>query len=300
MSDSSSRPTLIVATRVFPLEPLAFAGAEQDGVDRGDSRRGRHVEAVEAAGLAPVALAQVVREAAVGRVEIQEAGPRSAPEAVDDVGRRAHAAARPHRVLVVADEKGHLAFEHVERVGVVSMQVRIGARACVGEVRLRDAELVEGHLDHDPAAEERLALAGPVNDGAPSRASMTGSLRPVSRVRDQKARARQDVDAERRVATDVAVLNERLGAGEVLPAADARADDRPALPAADDAVAIYADDAVGKRHAGAGDARDQGRVGPGRGAGVRACRGSAGHRCEQRRDCRRERGRERPAGGRLT
>jgi hypothetical protein len=63
-------------------------------------------------------------------------------------------------VLLVVDEERQLALEHVERVGVLPVQVRVGAGAGVGEERLGDRELGQRRLEHDPAAEERLALAG--------------------------------------------------------------------------------------------------------------------------------------------
>ena len=64
---------------------------------------------------------------------------------------------------VVVDEERELAFQNVERVRVLPMHVRVGAGPSVGEVRLRDAELLEGRLDHDPSVEERLAFADSVN-----------------------------------------------------------------------------------------------------------------------------------------
>ena len=78
-------------------------------------------------------------------------------------GMHAHAPG-PKPVLLVVHEDRELPLEDVERVGVAAVEVRPGARAGAWVARLRDAELVERPLDHDPAAEERLALAGSVHD----------------------------------------------------------------------------------------------------------------------------------------
>jgi hypothetical protein len=43
--------------------------------------------------------------------------------------------------------------------------MRARAVLSAGELRLRDAERLESLLDHDPAAEKRLALTGSVHDG---------------------------------------------------------------------------------------------------------------------------------------
>jgi hypothetical protein len=46
--------------------------------------------------------------------------------------------ARVEQLLLVVDEHGHAALEHVERIRVLPVEVRLGAVACVREVRLGD------------------------------------------------------------------------------------------------------------------------------------------------------------------
>jgi hypothetical protein len=83
---------------------------------------------------------------------------------VHDFRRRRDERAGVEQLLVVVDEHGHTALEHVERVHVPAVKMRIGAVARVRNVRLGDRELLEARLEHDPAAEERLALAGTEHD----------------------------------------------------------------------------------------------------------------------------------------
>jgi len=78
---------------------------------------------------------------------------------VHDLGRCADERPGPERLLLVVDEHGEAALEHVERVRMLPVIVRLGAVSCVGKERLGDRELVEARLDHDPAVEERLAFA---------------------------------------------------------------------------------------------------------------------------------------------
>ena len=92
-------------------------------------------------------------------MEVEEPRPRCAPEPVHDLGRCADERSRPERLLLVVDEHGETALEHVERVRMLPVVVRFGAVARIGKERLGDRELVEARLDHDPAVEERLALA---------------------------------------------------------------------------------------------------------------------------------------------
>ena len=80
---------------------------------------------------------------------------------MDDLRGRGDERARVEQFLLVVDENRHAALDHVERVHVPTVEVRVGAVARVGVVRLRDRELVEARLQHDPAAEERLTFAGP-------------------------------------------------------------------------------------------------------------------------------------------
>jgi hypothetical protein len=88
----------------------------------------------------------------------------SAPEGVDDARRGANAPARADGALLVTDEERELALEHVERINVLPVDVRVRAGPSAVELRFRDAELLEGRLDQNPATEQRLALAGSVND----------------------------------------------------------------------------------------------------------------------------------------
>jgi hypothetical protein len=146
------------------LEPLTLARRKKDCVDRWRTAAGVGVVAVEAAGLAAVTSAQVLRKAAVRRMEVEEASARRAPEAVDDVRRSADERSRLDHLLIVADENSELALEDVERVRMQLVEVRLSSLARVRKQRLRDAELVEGCLEHDPPAEERFALAGAQKD----------------------------------------------------------------------------------------------------------------------------------------
>ena len=122
------------------------------------------VEAVEATGLAAIECPQVLREAAVGRVEVEEPGGRQRPESMHEAGWRRDECARADRVLLVVHEKGQLALEDVERINVLAVNVRRRAGPCLRVPRLRDRQIVERRPERDPAAEERLALAGPLND----------------------------------------------------------------------------------------------------------------------------------------
>ena len=88
----------------------------------------------------------------------------SAPEPVHDLRRSADARTRGQHLLLVVDQDRKPALEDVERIRVLPVEVRIRSGASVRKKRLGDAELVEVRLDHDPPAEERLALAGSVDD----------------------------------------------------------------------------------------------------------------------------------------
>jgi hypothetical protein len=79
---------------------------------------------------------------------------------VDDSGRSADERGRREHFLLVFDQDGELTLEDVERIRVLLVEVRFGSGPSVREKRLRDAELFEVGLDHDPPAEERFALAG--------------------------------------------------------------------------------------------------------------------------------------------
>ena len=81
-----------------------------------------------------------------------------------DLRRSGNERAGVEQLFLVVDEHGHAAFEHVERIHVPPVEVRVGAVARVRKVRLGDRQLVEARLEHDPAAEERLAFTGPEHD----------------------------------------------------------------------------------------------------------------------------------------
>jgi hypothetical protein len=149
---------------VLAHETFAFAGKKEDGFGSRAAAPRWSVDAVETAGLTAIALLQIPCEATVRRVEVQEARTGSAPEAMDDLPRSAHARARGQHLLLVVDQDSEPALEDVERIRVLPVEVRIRSLASIREERLRDAELVEVRLDHDPSAEERLALAGSVHD----------------------------------------------------------------------------------------------------------------------------------------
>ena len=146
------------------LETLTVAGAEEDRARCGRPGAGSGVEAVEAALLAAVPFAQVVRETPVRRVEVEEPRWCRAAEPMDDFRRRADTRPRRKQLLLVADENGELALEHVERIRVPPMEVRVGSGPCVRKERLGDAELFEVGLEHDATAEQRFALARSEHD----------------------------------------------------------------------------------------------------------------------------------------
>jgi ethanolamine utilization protein EutN len=89
---------------VFAHEPFAFAGREEDCLRSGSATTRGSIDAVEAAGLAAIALLQIPSEATVRRVEVQEPRTRRAPESVDDLRRSADARSRRQQLLVIVDE----------------------------------------------------------------------------------------------------------------------------------------------------------------------------------------------------
>ena len=99
-------------------------------------------------------LTQVLREPRIRRVEVEEAGRHRASEPVHEAGRRADGAAGADEMLLVADADRELALEHVERVGVLAVEVEIGSGPRRREPRLGHRQLLEPGLEHDPAAEE--------------------------------------------------------------------------------------------------------------------------------------------------
>ena len=110
---------------------LALARPEEGGsrCRQATSRLG--VEAVEATRFAAIERPQVLREAAVRCVEVEEPGGREAPESVHHAGWRRDECTRSERVLLVVHEKGQLALEHVERISVLAVNVRRRAGLCV-------------------------------------------------------------------------------------------------------------------------------------------------------------------------
>jgi hypothetical protein len=149
---------------VLALQTFAFSGQEEDGFGSGAATARRSVDAVETARLTAIPLLEIPCETSVRRMEVQEPCTRCAPETVDDLPRSADARARRQHLVLVVDEDSESALEDVKRIRVLPVEVRICSGASVREKRLRDAELVEVRLDHDPSAEERLALAGSVHD----------------------------------------------------------------------------------------------------------------------------------------
>jgi hypothetical protein len=148
---------------VRALEPFAVAGRKEDRLRPRSAAARRSVDAVEAAGLTAVTLPQVLGEAAPGRVEVEKTRARRAPEPVHDLLGSADERARRQQLLLVVDEHREPALDDVERIHVQTMEVGGRSVAGIREERFRDAQLLEVGLDHDPAAEQRLALARPVH-----------------------------------------------------------------------------------------------------------------------------------------
>ena len=157
-------PDLDRRDTIVGLETFTLARAEEDRVGCRGTGAGRNIDAVEAARLAAVARAQVLGKTAVGRVEVEEACARRAPEAVDDPRRCADAGVRIEQLLVVPDENCKSTLEDVKRIRMMPVVVRHGSVARIRKQRLGDGELVEVSLDHDAAAEEHVALARSEHD----------------------------------------------------------------------------------------------------------------------------------------
>jgi hypothetical protein len=149
---------------VLAHETFAFAGKKEDGFGSRAAAPRRSVDAVEAAGLTAIPSLEIPCEPPVRRVEVEEPRTRSAPESMHDLRWSADARAGRQHFLLVVDQDREPTLEDVERIRVLSVEMRIRSGASVREKRLGDAELVEVRLDHDPSAEERLALAGSVHD----------------------------------------------------------------------------------------------------------------------------------------
>ena len=112
---------------VVRFEPLSLARWKEDGFGRRLAAPRGRIDAVETALLAAVARSQAVGETAVRRVEVEEDRRRRAPEAVHDLGRRADERIRLELLVLVVDEDRKPALEHVERVRMPAVVVRVGA-----------------------------------------------------------------------------------------------------------------------------------------------------------------------------
>jgi len=146
------------------LERLRSGEAGEHGVRERATSVGRRLVLVEAA--LPEA-AQHVAEARGRRVHVEEERGRVArvAEGVDDIGRRSSkvATGRAHRLLLGAERELELPFEHVERVRVVVMDVRVGA--CFTWLVAEPGDDQRLELGEDPErplgpVRGRLALAG--------------------------------------------------------------------------------------------------------------------------------------------
>jgi len=148
----------------FVLVRLCIAGGGEDGVRERTSSVRRRVVLIEAA--LPAA-AQDVAEAGGRRVDVEKDRGRVARVAkgVDDVGRRGGEGSgqRAHGLLLGAQRELDLALEHVERVRVVVVDVRVGALLARLVAEPGDDERLEvGENPECPLGpvRSRLALAG--------------------------------------------------------------------------------------------------------------------------------------------
>jgi hypothetical protein len=97
-------------------------------------------------------------------MEVEEPSARSAAESVHHVWWSTDAPFLREQLFLIVYEDRETALEDVERVRMLSVEVRARSRPRVGKERLRDGELVEACFDHDPTAEERFAFAGSEHD----------------------------------------------------------------------------------------------------------------------------------------
>ena len=161
---------------VVRAQRLALAGVEEHGAGVGEPVARRAASTLSKPPGSPRSSSRrCSANRASGRVEVEEAGRHRAPEPVHEAGRRADGAAWADEVLLVADADRQLALEHVERVGVLTVEVEIGPRPRGREPRLGHRQLLEPGLEHDPAAEERLAFAGAVVDAVHAWPSMNAA-----------------------------------------------------------------------------------------------------------------------------
>ena len=122
---SSSRPILIVAIRVFPLEPFPFARAAgrrrrfPGGRFRPARRRCRSPPARR--DLAP---ADFRAKPPSGVWKLRKRARRRGPEAVHDLRRCGDERARREQLLLVVDQNCEPALEDVERIRVLPVEVR--------------------------------------------------------------------------------------------------------------------------------------------------------------------------------
>src|ERR1700759_4058679 len=105
---------------------------------------------------------QPVDEADARRMEVEQAKRRAAwPEAVLDVRRHREERAGPGAMPLAVLEELDVALEHVERVGVVGVDVRVDAVEVRPERELEGLDLRQPREDAMPALADPLALARP-------------------------------------------------------------------------------------------------------------------------------------------
>ena len=147
-----------------------------DGADDGLARRtaavlGRRVLVVGERAAVPHR-AQVLGETVARRMEVEVADFRigSVAEAMDDERRHARERSRGHadRLTLEPEPHGELALEDVEAIGVVVMDMEVGAFAVRTEARPSDVERVVVGEDLDAPVgriADHLSLAGWDEDG---------------------------------------------------------------------------------------------------------------------------------------
>src|SRR6476619_8004312 len=105
---------------------------------------------------------QPVDEADVRRMDVEHPeGAAAGTEAVLDVRRHGEERARAAAVPVAVEEELDLALEHVERVNVVGVGVRVDALEVRPERELECLQLRQVGQDAVPALADPLAFAGP-------------------------------------------------------------------------------------------------------------------------------------------
>ena len=159
----SSRPTLMVAIRVSPSSrsPSPARGRRR----RFPGGRFRHgVDAVEASRLSAISCLEISANPPSGVWKLRKrAGDVVLKPCTTSGGAEAKAFGR-EQLFLVHDQNCEPALEDVERIRVLPVEVRARSVSRGIEMRFGDAELLEVGLDHDPAVEQRLALARPEHD----------------------------------------------------------------------------------------------------------------------------------------